>query len=78
VRERFPAATKTYDLDIVLAAAVGDGLYDPVEAGHVAATGENADALFVHDHPLTSGVEMSFRYRRSRTRHLVASEFVSP
>src|ERR1700730_2670159 len=78
VRQRFPAATKTYDLDIVLAAAVGNGLYDRVEAGHVAATGENADALFVHDHTLTSGAQMSCRYRSSRTRHLVASEFVSP
>src|SRR5262249_23891248 len=32
VRQRLPAATETDDLDIVLAAAVGDGFYDRVEA----------------------------------------------
>ena len=51
VRERLPAATQTDDLDVVLAAAVGDGFYDRVEAGDVAAAGENADALFRHDRP---------------------------
>jgi hypothetical protein len=54
VRERLPAATETDDLDIVLAAAVGNGFYDRVEAGDVATTSENADALFRHDHPLTA------------------------
>ena len=34
--------------------AVGNGFYDRVEAGDVAATSENADALFRHDHPLTA------------------------
>jgi hypothetical protein len=53
VRERFPAATKTNDLDVVLAAAVGNGLYDRVEARDVTATSEDADALFVHDPALT-------------------------
>jgi hypothetical protein len=52
VREALPAATETDDLDIVLAAAVGDGFYDRVEAGDVAATRENADALLRHDYPL--------------------------
>ena len=33
VRQRLPAATETYDLDIILAAAVGDGFDDRVEAG---------------------------------------------
>jgi hypothetical protein len=51
VRQRLPAATQTDDLDIVLAAAVGDGFYDRVEARDVAATSEDADALF-HKHPL--------------------------
>ena len=34
--------------------AVGNGFYDRVEAGDVAATSENADALFRHDHPLST------------------------
>jgi hypothetical protein len=42
VRQRPPAATETDDLDIILAAAVGDGLYDRVEAWDVAATREDA------------------------------------
>src|SRR5262249_54264691 len=49
VRQRLPAATETDDLDIVLAAAVGDGFYDRVEAWDVAATSEDADSLFRHD-----------------------------
>src|SRR5262249_28027299 len=52
VRQRLPAATETNDLDIVLAAAVGDGLYDRVEAWDVAATSEDADSLFHHGNPL--------------------------
>jgi hypothetical protein len=54
VRECLPAATEPDDLDIVVAAAVGNGLYDRVEAGDVAATRENADALFRHDYPSTA------------------------
>src|SRR6516162_1309174 len=46
VRERLPAATQTENLDVVLAAAVGNALDDCVEAGDVPAAGENADALF--------------------------------
>jgi len=52
VRQRLPAATQTDDLDIVLAAAVGDGFYDRVEARDVAATSEDADALFHNSTPL--------------------------
>jgi len=51
VRQRLPAATETDDLDIVLAAAVGDGFYDRVEAWDVAATSEDADSLFHHSTP---------------------------
>jgi hypothetical protein len=54
VRERLPSATETEDLDIILAAAVGNALDDRVEAGNIAAPSENADALFRHDHPLTA------------------------
>ena len=44
--------TETDDLDFVLAAAVGDGFYDRVEAWDVAATSEDADSLFHHGNPL--------------------------
>src|SRR5262249_14069093 len=53
VRQRLPAATETDDLDIVLAAAVGDGFYDRVEAWDVAATREDADSLFRQNAPST-------------------------
>ena len=59
VRERLPAATEAEDLDVVLAAAVGNALDHRVETGDVAATSENADALLRHDQPLD---------RTSRTR----------
>src|SRR4051794_12367896 len=61
--EPLPAATKTEDLDVVLAAAVGNALDDCIEAGDVAATGENADAPFRHEPCLN---------RVSRTRPLNA------
>jgi len=48
VRQRFPAATQTDDLDIVFAAAVGHRFDDRVEAWDVAATSEDADSLFHH------------------------------
>jgi len=54
VRQRLPAATETDDLDIVLAAAVGNGFYDRVEARDVAAASEDADSLFRHDDPFTA------------------------
>src|SRR6516162_2856763 len=44
--------TETDDLDFVLAAAVGDGFYDRVEAWDVAATSEDANSLFHHGNPL--------------------------
>ena len=40
-------------LDSVLAAAVGDGLYDGIETGYVTSAGKDADALYRHDHPST-------------------------
>src|SRR5918999_6239567 len=49
VREPLPATTEAEDLDVVLAAAIGNALDDRVEAGNVAPTSENADALFRHD-----------------------------
>ena len=49
VREALPAAPETNDFDIILAAAVGHGLDDRIQAGDVAATGENANALLCHD-----------------------------
>jgi hypothetical protein len=52
VRQRLPAAAQPEDLDIVLAAAVGDGLYDRVEAWDVAPASEDADALFHNSTPL--------------------------
>jgi len=53
VRQRLPAATETDDLDIVLAAAVGNGfLWTEFEARDVAAASEDADSLFRHDDPL--------------------------
>ncbi len=52
MRESLPAAAKTDNLDIVLAAAVSHALDDRVEAWHVAAASEDADALFRHVYPL--------------------------
>jgi hypothetical protein len=52
VREGLPATAKTDDFDIVLAAAVSHTLDDRVEAWHVAAASEDADALFLHAYPL--------------------------
>ena len=54
VRQCLPAAAQPKDLDIVLAAAVGDGLYDRVEARDVAAPSEDADSLFRHDDTSTA------------------------
>ena len=54
VCQRLPAATETDDLDIVFAAAVGNGFYDRVEARDVAAASEDADSLFRHDDPFTA------------------------
>src|SRR5467141_3304842 len=51
VREGLPATAKTDDFDIVLAAAVSHTLDDRVEAWHVAAASEDADALFLHAYP---------------------------
>jgi hypothetical protein len=48
MRERLPAATETKDLDAVLAAAVGSAFDDGVEAGDIAATSKNTDALYSH------------------------------
>ena len=59
VRERLPAATQTDDLDIILAAAVGNGLDDRVEAGNVATACENADAFLRHDRLSTAALRES-------------------
>src|SRR5215831_20063665 len=52
VGECLPAAAKTDNLDIVLAATVGHALDDRVEAWHVAAASEDAEALYRHAYPL--------------------------
>ncbi len=52
VRQGFPATAKTDDLDVVLATALSHALDDSVEAWHVAAAREDADALFRHAHSL--------------------------
>src|SRR5499427_5245018 len=54
VRQRLPAAPETDELDVVFAAAVGDGFYDRVEARDVAAPSEDADSLFRHDDTSTA------------------------
>jgi hypothetical protein len=54
------------DLDIVLAAAVGDGFYDRVEAWDVAAPSEDAYSLFHNSTPLIwtfAGSPPSGRFR---------------
>src|SRR6266700_4183197 len=48
VRERFPTAAQTADLDVVVACAIRYALDDRIETGNVAAAGENADAHFRH------------------------------
>jgi hypothetical protein len=58
VRERFPATTKTDDLNIVFATAVGNRLDDCVEAWDIAPTGENANAFLRHHRPLTSNAQI--------------------
>src|SRR5262249_23752025 len=50
VREGFPTAAETDDLDVVLTAAISHGFDDCVEPGDVAAARENADALSRHAH----------------------------
>ena len=45
VRQGLPAAAEAHDLDIILAAAIGHGLDDCIEAGDVATARENADAF---------------------------------
>jgi hypothetical protein len=52
VREGLPTTAETDDLDLVLTAALSHALDDRVEAGHVAAASEDADALFRHAYPL--------------------------
>src|SRR5262249_20811307 len=52
VGETLPAAPEPDHLEVVLAAAVGDALDHCVEAGHVAAAGQNPDAPFAHGPPL--------------------------
>src|SRR5262249_49280794 len=51
VRQCFPAATETDDLDVVLAAAVGNRFDDRVKAWDIAATSEDTDSLFHHSTP---------------------------
>jgi hypothetical protein len=48
VHECFPATAKTDDLDIVLAGTASHALDDRVEAWHIAAASEDADAFFRH------------------------------
>src|SRR4029453_19277123 len=48
VREGLPTAAETDDLDVVLTAAIRNGLDDCVQAGNIAAACENADAFFRH------------------------------
>jgi hypothetical protein len=52
VRQRFPTASETDDLHVVLAAAVRNCFYDRVEVWDVAPTSEDADSLFRHSTPL--------------------------
>src|SRR5690606_11868287 len=52
VCKSLPATTETDDLNAVLAAAVGYGLYDRVEASDITAASENADTLSRHDQTL--------------------------
>jgi hypothetical protein len=54
MRERLPAATETKDLDVVFTAPVGSALDNRVEAGNIAATGENTDTLYRHQLLLTN------------------------
>src|SRR5260221_348769 len=60
VRQRLPAATQADDLDIILAAAVGNGFYNRVEPWNIAAASEDADSLFCHDEPFTTLADSTF------------------
>src|SRR5712692_1903854 len=73
VRERLPSATQPDDLDIVVAAAVGNGFYDRVEARDIAAAGENADALLRHDQSSTALLSVSSVNAESSTRRVGTS-----
>src|SRR5262245_38319046 len=68
MRERIPAAAEAHDLDIVLAASIGNGLDHRVEAGNVAATRQYTDVFLRHDR-LSTAVRESVRWPRLAAPH---------